>query len=76
MRQRGGTAAGADVVPLLERCWGAVATVTQQLFRDSKVTHADVCAALSIPTADNGMERSAILAGATPGTFTITRPVE
>ncbi len=71
----GERAAGADVVPLLLRCWPAVATIARQLFDGGCVGHADVCKALSIPVADNGPWRSAILAGSAPNSFTIVRPV-
>ena len=69
----GGTANGADVVPLLERCWGSVAVVAKRLFTHGEVTHADVCRALSIPPTDHGYHRSLILAGSAPGSFTVTR---
>ncbi|MGO9157326.1 hypothetical protein [Mycobacterium sp.] len=71
----GGSAMGSDVVPLLERCFTAVGIVAKQLFSDNCVTHADVCKALGIPASDNGIERSTILSGSSPGSFVITRPV-
>lgn len=73
----GGTAAGSDVVPLIERCWGAVMTVAQKLFRDGCVTHKDVCAALGLsPDPETrGIELAMIRSGSTPGSFSVTRPV-
>ena len=65
--------AGAGVVPLLERCWPSIRTLAAQMWRDSEVRHADVCAALGIPPQDNGFELALIRSGSAPGTFTVTR---
>ncbi|OBK97748.1 hypothetical protein A5645_05600 [Mycobacterium asiaticum] len=44
----GGTYAGADVVPLVERCWPALARTATRLHRAGEVHQADVLAALGI----------------------------
>ena len=71
----GGTAAAAHVVPLIERCWGAVITVARQLNRTGDARHADVCEALGLT--DGGgpgsIELAMIRSGCAPGTFTVTR---
>lgn len=71
----GGPHMGAEVVPLLERCWPAVKAVTTKLYRTSRADHADVCAALGL--SDDGGPSSLGLAmirsGSTPGTFTVAR---
>ncbi|MDA4108170.1 M50 family metallopeptidase [Mycolicibacterium holsaticum] len=73
----GGWAAGASVVPLLERCWPAVKAVTSRLYFHGRAEHADVCAALGL-TDDGGpasLGLAMIRSGAAPGAFTITKPV-
>lgn len=70
----GGPVVDAKVVPLLERCWESVAVVAAQLFQTGAVTHAEVCSALGIPPADNGVELSMIRSGCAPGSFSVTRP--
>lgn len=75
LQASGGTAAASARMPvLLERCWPSVVTLAQRLWHPGIARHADVCAALSIPTGDNGHERSLILAGSAPGSFTTTKP--
>jgi len=44
----GGSAAGLDVVPLLDRCWPGVVAVAKGLYRTGEVRQADVLAALGI----------------------------
>ncbi len=74
LAMHGGTAAGDPVVPLLERCWPAVETVAQKLFKDNCVEHKDVVAALGL-SADaetRSVELALIRSGSAPGTFTVT----
>lgn len=69
----GGPHQGAFVVPLLERCWPAIKTVTRQLYRTGTAAHADVCASLGL--SDDGGPGSVALAmirsGSHPGTFAV-----
>ncbi|WKG01383.1 hypothetical protein [Mycolicibacterium sp. HK-90] len=44
----GGLHTGADVQPILERCWPAVLTVARQLHLTGEAHHDDVCAALGV----------------------------
>lgn len=44
----GGPHQGAFVVPLLERCWPAIKTLTRQLYRTGTASHTDVCASLGL----------------------------
>jgi hypothetical protein len=71
----GGPAAALGVVPLLQRCWPSIKTVTTKLFHDGQVGHNDVCAALGL--SDDGgpcsFELALIRSGSAPGTFTVTR---
>lgn len=62
----------SEVSDLLDRCWGSIVTVAQQLFRDGEADHRDVCAALSIPAKDNGFHLAHIRGGKAPGSFTVT----
>jgi hypothetical protein len=64
---------GRGVVPLLERCWPSVVKVAQKLLRDGEVRHEDVCAALKIPSRDNGHHLALIRSGCAPGGFTVTQ---
>jgi hypothetical protein len=70
----GGTAAGAGIVPLLERCFPAIRRVAAQLYRESAVKHGDVLAALGLTEDTAPMGLAAIRSGCRPGSFTITRP--
>jgi hypothetical protein len=70
----GGTVAGVDVVPLVERCWPAVTTVALKLFKDGAVKNADVLAALGLSADDEvrGIELAMIRSGSAPGSFTVS----
>ncbi len=72
----GGTAAGADVVPLLERCWEAVEAVARTLNRFGRASHADVCSALKLSRdpETRAVELALIRSGRAPGTFRVTPP--
>ena len=50
----GGPHTGLHVVPLLERCWPAVKTLTSTLYFKGTASHTDVCAALGLPPGDDG----------------------
>ena len=71
----GGTAAGAEVVPLLERCLPAISGVAARLWSDNAVTHADVWQELGLSTdpATRGVELAMIRSGSIPGRFTVTK---
>ncbi|OBB21318.1 hypothetical protein A5761_03045 [Mycolicibacterium setense] len=55
------------VPPLLNRTWGAVVKVAQQLHASGEATHEDVCAALGLPKGDRGGPRSSTVAHLTIG---------
>ncbi|VBA56230.1 hypothetical protein [Mycobacterium attenuatum] len=55
------------VPPLLNRTWGAVVKVAQQLHRTSEASHDDVCAALGLPKGDRGGPSSTHIAFLTAG---------
>ena len=64
------------IEPVIQRCWQAITAAAVKLASDGEIGHEDVCSALAIPAAENSLERAAILSGAAPGSFTVTRPVE
>ncbi|MGV0646770.1 M50 family metallopeptidase [Mycolicibacterium sp. XJ2546] len=70
----GGAHTGAEVVPLLERCWPAVKAVTTKLYFKGRASHQDVCKALGL--VDDGGPSSLGLAmirsGGVPGTFNLS----
>jgi len=70
----GGTAAGSDVVPLMERCWPAVAKVASKLLIESRASHEDVCSALGLSRHSRGIELAMIRSGSSPGSFRVTAP--
>ena len=76
LSRNGGTSAGAEVRPLLERCWGAVAKVAGHLWQDGEIFPGDVHAALGLShdPATRAVELSMIRSGAAPGSFTVTMP--
>ncbi|OPX12482.1 hypothetical protein [Mycobacterium sp. AT1] len=65
----GGTHLGADVVPLLDRCWPAVLAVAKKLYSDGEATQADACSALGIT--DGGGYTSVQLASLRSGGRTV-----
>ncbi|WP_374025610.1 hypothetical protein [Mycobacterium sp. HNNTM2301] len=73
LSRAGGSVTGAAIVPLLERCWPSVAKLAAQLWSNSEVRHADVCAALRIPQRDNGFHLSLIRSGTPPENLKVTR---
>lgn len=61
------------MLPLVLRCWPAVARLAHQLNVGTPVAHEQVCAAMGMPTRGNEMQRHAILQGGTvPRTLTPT----
>lgn len=44
----GSPTAGRGVVPLIDRCWSAVKTVSIELFIDGEIDHTTVCTALGL----------------------------
>jgi hypothetical protein len=72
LNRNGGTAAGAEVVPLLQRAWPAVTRLAAQLYRTGEVFPSDVVAALRLSrdAATRAIELSMIRSGAAPGSFT------
>jgi hypothetical protein len=60
--------------PLLERCWGAIASVARRLWTSGEAHHEHVLSALGLTrdTAATGL--SQIRAGSPPGSFTVTPP--
>ncbi len=70
----GGTAAGAGIVPLMQRCWGSVARLAAQLYRESDVKHADVLAALQLTEQTAPIGLPSIRSGAVPGSFRVSCP--
>jgi len=73
----GGTAAGAAIMPMIERCWGPICAVAGKICASGHVRHRDVLEALGSssdgPTA--ALQLSHIRSGSVPGSFTVTRPV-
>ena len=72
----GGPDAGEAVIPLMERCWPSVAELAAKLHRHGKVSHSDVLAALRLSddAGTRSIELSMIRSGATPGSFSVSRP--
>jgi hypothetical protein len=72
----GGTATGAAVIPLLERCWPAIRALAARIAEHSSVRHDDVCAALGLSTdpATMAVGLAHLRSGRTPGSFTVSRP--
>jgi hypothetical protein len=72
----GGSHSGDEVMPLLERCWGAVESVAGLLHRTGKASHSDVLRALSLSddAATRQLEVALIRSGAAPGSFKVSRP--
>lgn len=75
LSRAGGSATGAGIVPLLDRCWPSVAKLAAQLWSNSDVRHADVCAALHIPARDNGFHLSLLRSGTAPANLKVTRSI-
>lgn len=73
----GGHTEGAQVVPVLERCWPSVVTVAQKLILDGEVRHEDVCAALGLTDGggSGSFELALIRSGNAPGTLRVSRGV-
>lgn len=69
MHTPGTPAAEARLVvpPLLNRAWGSVVKVAQQLHRSGEASHDDVCAALGLPKGDRGGPGSTHVAFLTAG---------
>lgn len=53
------------MLPLVLRCWPAVARLAHQLYLGTAVAHAEVCCALNMPPRDNLNHRHFILQGGT-----------
>ncbi|GJO43298.1 hypothetical protein NJB1604_18690 [Mycobacterium marinum] len=62
------------VVPILQRCFPAIARLAGRLYTNSSITHTDVLDALGLTEATAPMGLAAIRSGCAPGSFTITLP--
>lgn len=73
----GGTAAGAPVVPLIERLWPQVRHLAGNIAGQTTVRHSDVLGALGLSAdpATSSLALAHIRAGAAPGSFRVRRPV-